>query len=359
MERKFKQILQQFAVNTKIEPYGNGHINDTYCLIEPRYILQRINTDIFKHPHELMENIENVTSFLREKIKKNGGDPQRETLTVIKTVDGKNYYQYDENNVFRMYLFVENTKSIENSKTPEDLYEAGVGFGRFQRMLSDYPADTLHESIKDFPHTPKRVEALKLAIREDKAGRAASVEAEISFALEQAVWADQVVKGIEDGSIPLRVTHNDTKINNILFDQETGKAVCVIDLDTVMPGSMLYDFGDALRMGGSTGAEDETDLSKVWFDETAFEAFAKGYLSELKDDLTETELELLPFSVKLMTYECGIRFLTDYLNGDTYFKIHREHHNLERARNQFKLVADIAGKEERLSAMIKEIKEEY
>ena len=359
MERKFKQILQQFAVNTKIEPYGNGHINDTYGLIEPRYILQRINTDIFKHPHELMENIENVTSFLREKIKKNGGDPQRETLTVIKTVDGKNYYQYDENNVFRMYLFVENTKSIENSKTPEDLYEAGVGFGRFQRMLSDYPADTLHESIKDFHHTPKRVEALKLAIREDKAGRAASVEAEISFALEQAVWADQVVKGIEDGSIPLRVTHNDTKINNILFDQETGKAVCVIDLDTVMPGSMLYDFGDALRMGGSTGAEDETDLSKVWFDETAFEAFAKGYLSELKDDLTETELELLPFSVKLMTYECGIRFLTDYLNGDTYFKIHREHHNLERARNQFKLVADIAGKEERLSAMIKEIKEEY
>ena len=359
MERKFKQILQQFAVNTKIEPYGNGHINDTYCLIEPRYILQRINTDIFKHPHELMENIENVTSFLREKIKKNGGDPQRETLTVIKTVDGKNYYQYDENNVFRMYSFVENTKSIENSKTPEDLYEAGVGFGRFQRMLSDYPADTLHESIKDFHHTPKRVEALKLAIREDKAGRAASVEAEISFALEQAVWADQVVKGIEDGSIPLRVTHNDTKINNILFDQETGKAVCVIDLDTVMPGSMLYDFGDALRMGGSTGAEDETDLSKVWFDETAFEAFAKGYLSEMKDDLTETELELLPFSVKLMTYECGIRFLTDYLNGDTYFKIHREHHNLERARNQFKLVADIAGKEERLSAMIKEIKEEY
>ena len=359
MERKFKQILQQFAVNTKIEPYGNGHINDTYCLTEPRYILQRINTDIFKHPHELMENIENVTSFLREKIKKNGGDPQRETLTVIKTVDGKNYYQYDENNVFRMYSFVENTKSIENSKTPEDLYEAGVGFGRFQRMLSDYPADTLHESIKDFHHTPKRVEALKLAIREDKAGRAASVEAEISFALEQAVWADQVVKGIEDGSIPLRVTHNDTKINNILFDQETGKAVCVIDLDTVMPGSMLYDFGDALRMGGSTGAEDETDLSKVWFDETAFEAFAKGYLSELKDDLTETELELLPFSVKLMTYECGIRFLTDYLNGDTYFKIHREHHNLERARNQFKLVADIAGKEERLSAMIKEIKEKY
>lgn len=346
------EILKQFAVKAKVEPYGNGHINDTYCSAYPRYILQRINTGIFKNPDELMENIENVTAFLRKKIVENGGNPERETLTVIKTVDGKNCYKFDENNVFRMYLFVEDSKSIESSKTPEDLYEAGVGFGRFQRMLSDYPADTLHESIKDFHHTPKRVEALKQAIVENKAGRAESVKAEIEFALEQSVWADKVINGIGDGLIPLRATHNDTKINNILFDQKTGKAVCVIDLDTVMPGSMLYDFGDALRMGGSTGAEDETDLDKVWFDETAFEAFAKGYLSEMKDDLTEAELELLPFSVKLLTYECGIRFLTDYLNGDTYFKIHREHHNLDRARNQFKLVADIAGKEERLREIV-------
>ena len=352
MELNLHDILQQFAVDAEVQPYGNGHINDTYCVTYPRYILQRINTGIFKNPDELMENIENVTSFLRKKIELNGGDPKRETLTVIKTVDRKNYYRYDENNVFRMYLFVENTKSIENSKTPEDLYEAGVGFGRFQRMLSDYPADTLHESIKDFHHTPKRVEALKQAILENKAGRADSVKAEIDFALEQSVWADKVIKGIAEGRIPLRVTHNDTKINNILFDEKTGKAVCVIDLDTVMPGSMLYDFGDALRVGGSTGAEDETDLSKVWFDEKAFEAFAKGYLSELKDDLAKDELELLPFSVKLMTYECGIRFLTDYLNGDTYFKIHREHHNLDRARNQFKLVADIAGKESRLTEIV-------
>jgi len=359
MQPNLNDILQQFAVDAEVQPYGNGHINDTYCVTYPGYILQRINTGIFKNPDELMENIENVTAFLRKKIVENGGDPERETLTVIKTADGKNCYHCDENNVFRMYLFVEGTKSIENSKSPEDLYEAGVGFGHFQRMLSDYPAETLHESIKDFHHTPKRVEALKQAIRENRAGRVDSVRAEIEFALEQSVWADKVIKGIEDGHIPLRVTHNDTKINNILFDEETGKAVCVIDLDTVMPGSMLYDFGDALRMGGSTGAEDETDLSKVWFDENAFEAFAKGYLSEMKGDLMKDELELLPFSVKLMTYECGIRFLTDYLNGDTYFKIHREHHNLDRARNQFKLVADIAEKEERLSAMIKEIKEEY
>ena len=352
MELNLKNILRQFAVEVSAEPYGNGHINDTYCVESPRYILQRINTNIFKNPDELMENIENVTAFLGKKITAGGGDPKRETLTVIKTVDGKNYYRYDDDNVFRMYLFVENTKSIENSKTPEDLYEAGVGFGHFQKMLADYPAGTLHESIKDFHHTPKRVEALREAIRQDRAGRAASVKAEIDFALEQAVWADTVIKGIEAGRIPLRVTHNDTKINNILFDQENGKAVCVIDLDTVMPGSMLYDFGDALRMGGSTAAEDETDLAKVWFNVTAFEAFAKGYLSEMKDALTKDEIELLPFSVKLLTYECGIRFLTDYLNGDTYFKIHREHHNLDRARNQFKLVADISGKEESMGEMI-------
>lgn len=348
-------VLKQFAVEASIEPYGNGHINDTFCVEAPRYILQRINTSIFKNPDELMENIENVTAFLRKKIVANGGDPERETLTVIKTADGKNCFKYDEENAFRMYLFVENTKSIENSKTPEDLYEAGVGFGRFQRMLADYPAETLHETIKDFHHTPKRVEALKEAIREDKAGRADSVKAEIGFALENAAWADVVIKGIEDGRIPLRVTHNDTKINNILFDQETGKAVCVIDLDTVMPGSMLYDFGDALRMGGSTAAEDETDLDKVWFESSAFEAFAKGCLSEMKDSLTETEVQLLPLSVKLLTYECGIRFLTDYLNGDTYFKIHREHHNLDRARNQFKLVADISEKEEELKKVVEAV----
>lgn len=347
------EILEHFGIKTSIAPYGNGHINDTYCVeASPAYILQRINTAIFQKPEELMENIENVTAYLRKKIVESGGNPERETLTVIPTVDGKSYYQYDEENVFRMYVFVKDTKSIENSKTLEDLYEAGVGFGRFQRMLADYPAESLHETIKDFHHTPKRVEALREAIRNDKAGRAKDVKEEIAFALKNAVWADVVMKGIEEGRIPVRVTHNDTKINNILFDRESGKAVCVIDLDTVMPGSMLYDFGDALRMGGSTAAEDETDLDKVWFDVAAFEAFSKGYISEVKESLTETEIRLLPFAVRLLTYECGIRFLTDYLNGDTYFKIHREHHNLERARNQFKLVTDIMDKEELLNNII-------
>lgn len=345
-------ILKYFAIGTVAEGYGNGHINDTYLVTMPRYILQRINTSIFRNPDQLMENIENVTAFLRERIKEDGGDFQRGTLTVVPTLEGGRYYKVDDENVFRVYRFVEGTKTIESSKTPEDLYQAGVGFGHFQKLLADFPVERLHETIKDFHHTPKRIEALRQAIREDRAGRAGSVRAEIDFALENASWAGTVVQGMEAGRIPVRVTHNDTKINNILFDQDTGKAVCVIDLDTVMPGSMLYDFGDALRIGGSTAAEDEVELDKVWFDERAFEAFAKGYLSEMREALTEDELALLPLSVKLMTYECGIRFLTDYLNGDTYFKIHREHHNLDRARNQFKLVADIAGKEGLLAKMV-------
>lgn len=348
-------VMHQFALESDGENYGNGHINDTYLIGTPGKILQRINTNIFKTPDELMENIENVTAFLRGKIQAEGGDPDRETLTVIKTVDGRNCFKYDDNNVFRLYKFIGGTKTIEDDKTNIDLYHAGVGFGRFQKRLGDYPVETLHETIPDFHHTPKRVEALKTAIKEDRAGRASSVQEEIAFALENAVCADKVLKGMAEGKIPLRVTHNDTKINNILFDENSGEAVCVIDLDTVMPGSALYDFGDALRMGGSTGAEDETDLSKVSFDETAFRYFAEGYLKEMKNELTEEEIALLPFSAKLMTYECGIRFLTDYLNGDTYFKIHREHHNLDRARNQFKLVADLNEKEERLCEIVKAI----
>ncbi|MCI5648755.1 MAG: phosphotransferase enzyme family protein [Fusicatenibacter sp.] len=345
-------VFSQFHIEEDIAPFGNGHINDTYVVATQRYILQRINTSVFREPEQLMENITNVTEFLKKKITASNGDPDRETLTVIPTRDGKPCYQLDENNVFRVYKFIEDTITIESDKTPEILYEAGIGFGHFQKMLSDFPALQLHETIKDFHHTPKRIQALKDAIRRDIAGRADSVKEEIAFALENAVWADTVVNGIADGSIPVRVTHNDTKINNILFDQDTKKAVCVIDLDTVMPGSMLYDFGDALRMGASTADEDETNLELVHFDEAAFAAFTKGYLSEMRDSLTKRELELLPLSVKLMTYECGVRFLTDYLNGDTYFKIHREHHNLDRARNQFKLVMELSDKEPMLHSLV-------
>ncbi|MBQ7795828.1 MAG: aminoglycoside phosphotransferase family protein [Lachnospiraceae bacterium] len=355
-EANLYNIMEQFAIGSKIAPYGTGHINGTYSVEVPRLLLQRINTDVFKNPDELMENIETVTEFLRKKIIAAGGDPERETLRIIKTVDGRNYYRDEEDNVYRMYRFVEDTKIIVNEKTYDDLYHAGKGFGHFQQMLSDFPVDVLHETIQDFHHTPKRVEALKAAIAENKAGRASGVETEIAFALEHAKIADVVVSRMETGEVPVRVTHNDTKIDNILFDRETGEAICVIDLDTVMPGSMLYDFGDALRMGASTGAEDEVDLSKVCFDKEAFRAFAKGYLEELGADLTEAEIELLPISAALLTYECGIRFLTDYLNGDTYFKIHRENHNLDRARNQFKLVTDILELEEELKAIVAELR---
>ena len=350
-----QEVMNHFLYDVKLNRYGNGHINDTYLTEENDYILQRINTNVFKNPDEVMENIERVTSYLRDKIAAEGGNPDRETLTVIKTTDGKNLYKHDSNNVYRMYKFVADTISVEDNATLLELENAGKGFGKFGRLLDDFDANSLHETIVNFHNTPSRVEALKEAIKNDIAGRCAFVKEEIDFALKYADFADTVVKGMENGTIPSRVTHNDTKINNILFDRETKEALCVIDLDTVMPGSALYDFGDALRIGASTAAEDETDLSKVNFDCEKFAAFAKGYLSEMKNILTADEIKLLPFSAKLLTYECGTRFLTDYLNGDTYFKIHREHHNLDRARNQFKLVKDIIEKEAELNKIIENI----
>ena len=349
------EVLRNFDIEYSAKRYGNGHINDTYLTQSNEFILQRINTNIFKNPYELMENIENVTQFIRKKIVLSGGNPNRETLTVIKTADGKSCYKYDDKNYFRMYRFIIDTVTIENEKTNKILFNAGRGFGHFQNLLDDFPVEKLHETIVDFHNTPKRIEALKKSIANDAAGRAESVKEEIEFALSHADFASVVVKGLEDKSIPTRVTHNDTKINNILFDKNTLDAVCVIDLDTVMPGSALYDFGDALRMGASTAAEDETDLEKVWFDEEAFKYFSWGYCQEVGNKLTKTEKDLLYLAPKLMTYECGIRFLTDYLDGDTYFKIHRKNHNLDRARNQFKLVADIESKEDSLKNIINEL----
>lgn len=354
-KRLLKEILEQFDIPTEAEVFGNGHINDTYVVANNKYILQRINTTVFSQIDILMTNIEHVTSYLKNKIASEGGNPERETLTLIPTKEGKNYYKADEQNVFRVYQFVENTKTIENGRSLQELYEAGAGFGKFHKMMENFPIEALAEVIKDFHHTPRRIELLQEAVRNDIAGRVAGVNKEIEFALDNISWTNVVVNGIKNGNIPLRVTHNDTKINNILFDKETGKAVCVIDLDTVMPGSILYDFGDALRMGASTAAEDEVDLEQVWFDVAAFEAFARGYLSKMQTSLTKEEVKLLPLSAKLMTYECGIRFLTDYLNGDVYYKIQHEHHNLDRARNQFKLVKDIADKEEMLEKIVERI----
>lgn len=349
-------ILDQFVSDCKIAPYGDGHINDTYLTSSKQFILQKINTKIFKDYEKLMGNIEGVTSFLKEKIIAAGGNPERETLTVIKTKDGKNYYETEDGDVYRLYIFINDSISITNVTDPVQLYHAGKAFGKFQFMLADYPAEELFEVIPDFHNTRKRFEALKEAIKNDVAGRKHLVEKEIEFALSQEYYIDTVVDALASGELPLRVTHNDTKINNVLFDKDTKEGVCVIDLDTVMPGSLLYDFGDALRAGATTGAEDETDLSKVWFDIYAFKNFAKGFLEYTNESMTEKEAELLPLSGKLLTYECGIRFLTDYLNGDTYFKIHREHHNLDRARNQFKLVQDMEKKEAEMKSIIAQLR---
>ena len=346
------KILNEFILDSEIATYGNGHINDTYITNTRNYILQRINTSIFKNPDELMQNIENVTEHIRCKMRALGRDEDRSTLTVVKTRNGESFIKCDDDHVYRVYKFIGGSETIEKAESDKDMYNAGRGFGEFQQMLTDYPAKTLFDTIPNFHNTVKRVEALKTAIKEDRAGRVSLVKDEIEFALSKAKDASVIVDGIKDGSIPIRVTHNDTKINNILFDEKTHEPLCVIDLDTVMQGSLLYDFGDALRIGASSAAEDEEDLSKVWFDEKLYEAFAKGFLEFMGKDITPREKELLGFSAKLLTYECGIRFLADYLNGDTYFKIHKPAHNLIRARNQFKLVKDIEDKMDKLNEII-------
>lgn len=345
MAVNLEKVVENFSVKAGIVPYGNGHINDTYLREgNPGYILQRINTNVFKDPNSVMENIVNVTEYLRAEIVKNGGDPERETMNVIKTKLGKNCYMADSSNYFRMYKFVSNSVSFDTAEDLQLLFEAGKSFGKFQRMLDGFDAGLLHETIVDFHNTPKRIEQLEAAIKKNYENRAERVSAELDAAKKYSKYASLITDAMADGSVPSRVTHNDTKLNNVLFDKDTHKGICVIDLDTVMPGSILYDFGDALRFGASSGAEDETDLSKIYFDLEKYKSFSEGFLGEVGECLTKREIELLPESVIIMTYECGIRFLADYLNGDVYFKIHRENHNLDRARTQLKLVADMETK---------------
>ncbi len=340
MAYNLKEILQKFDIQVDIAPYGDGHINDTYLAQStPKYIIQRINTNVFKNPDEVMENILAVTEHLRKKIEEDGGNPLRETLTVVKTIDGENYLK-DEEDCYRAYRFVEGATTYNLPESPEQMYHAAKAIGKFQKRLSDFPAEQLHETIVQFHDTPNRVKQLEQAITENRAGRLDSVQPEINFAMEISKYASLITDAIESGEVPIRVTHNDTKLNNIMLDDETGEGVCVIDLDTVMPGSLLYDYGDALRFGASSGPEDEKDLDKIYFVLPVYEAFTKGFLEEAGDSMTEKERELLPWSIVMMTYECGIRFLADYLNGDTYFKAHYAEQNLDRARTQFKLVKD-------------------
>ncbi len=355
MAVNMRDILKQFNIEASVDAYGDGHINETYRIEGTPFLMQKVNADVFKNPCDVMENIENVTEHLRKKIIAAGGDPDRETLTLHKTIDGKSYFVVDGNQVFRVYLFIEGAISYNKSESPKQFYDAARAFGRFQNMLSDFPAEKLHVTIPDFHNTPVRVNQLQEAIQNNRAGRVESVQQEIDFALERAGEMDAVLKAMDEGTVPLRVTHNDTKLNNVMFDVKTGDPICVVDLDTVMPGSMLYDYGDALRFGASTADEDEKDLSKVLFDLELFKAFSKGYIEEMKDVITEKELELMPFSAKLMTYECGIRFLADHLNGDVYFRIHYPGQNLDRARTQFKLVADMENKMDDMNRIIKEL----
>lgn len=350
----FKSLAQNFKIDGEFifaESFGCGHINDTYAVyfkrtFEPpfRCIFQRINNNVFKNPIELMKNINGVTTHLRKKIVESGGDADRETLTIIYTNNGESYYIDDEGSYWRSYIFVENAVSHQTVDKPELFYNSARAFGKFQRLLADYPANTLFETIPDFHNTVKRFEALEQAVSADICDRAKDVKAEIDFAFARKNDVGVLVELLNNNELPLRVTHNDTKLNNVLLDIKTGEGVCVIDLDTVMPGLSLYDFSDSIRFGANPAAEDEKDLSKVYMDISLFKAYTEGFLSEAGEILTEKEIEMLPVAAKIMTFECGIRFLTDYLSGDTYFKIHREGHNLDRCRTQFKLVYDMENK---------------
>ncbi len=321
------------------ERYGNGHINVTYLVKTDAgkdYILQKINHRVFRDVPALMRNIHLVTSHLRSR----EPDPRR-VLTLIETVEGGVYIQDDQGDYWRAYDFITDSLCLDRPESAEDFYQSAVAFGEFQNGLADFPADSLSYTIPRFHDTRDRYRQLHEAVANNKAGRLREVQPELAFAREREMAAGAMVEMLEKGQLPLRVTHNDTKLNNVMLDAATRKALCVIDLDTVMPGLAGNDFGDSIRFGASTGAEDEPDLGKVNFSLPLFSAYVKGFLSACGSRLTPLELDTLPLGAKLMTLECGTRFLADYLNGDTYYTVHRPGHNLDRTRTQFKLVADM------------------
>jgi N-acetylhexosamine 1-kinase len=355
---EFNEIISRFDFDGQfvgIEPYGMGLINNTYAVSVKRengeikrYILQKINKNTFKQVDKLMRNIRLVTEYLKDISVKNGGNWEREVLTLVKTLDGNSYYMDKSGEYWRAYVLIENTIGYAIAESRDMFEDAGRAFGTFVRNLSGFPAEELYEVIANFHNTESRFSDFKKALENNYENRKDNVKDEIEFVLSREKYASKVVSKLKSGEIPLRVTHNDTKLNNVLMDVDTNRAVCVIDLDTIMPGSLLYDFGDAIRSGCNTGLEDEKDLSKVSFDVDLFESFSKGFLEGIGDNITKEEMELLPFAGILMTYECGMRFLGDYLNGDVYFKTQYPEHNLVRCRTQFKLVRDM---EERLGEM--------
>ena len=343
--------------------FGSGHINKTYIAkfsdngVEQRYVVQQVNSDVFKNIEELMSNVFAVTDYLRGVITENGGDPDRETLHYIKTTDGKNYYTDSDGNYYRAYIFVKDSITYDSADSAEIFKKSGAAFGKFQRMLDGFPADKLNETIEHFHDTYWRYENEFLpALSAASSELLSECKDEIAFVENRKDEMPVIEKMLKKGEMPVRVTHNDTKLNNVMFDEKTGECVCVIDLDTVMPGSALYDFGDSIRFGASTAAEDETDLSKVSVNLDYFKAYAEGFLSQAGESLTQAEIDNLAFASKLITLELGMRFLTDYLNGSKYFKTDYEKHNLDRARNQFCLVADMENKMQEMNDIIKHLK---
>lgn len=342
-------------------PFGNGHINDTYMVRYRyggrivKYILQRINKDVFKNPEQVMANIIGVTSFLRNMIIDVGGDPERETLNVIKTKDGKGYYVDGYGDYWRSFIFIADAVSLDLPEDDNDFYQSAVAFGNFQHQLATYPAEELYEVIPDFHNTPKRYDNFLKSVERNASGRAQNAEAEIEFVKNRKDFTTILEDNHDKGLLPKRVTHNDTKMNNVMLDKDTREPVCVVDLDTIMPGYSVNDFGDSIRFGASTAAEDERDLNKVHFDINLFETYTRGFLKGCGGTLTQNEIMLLPEGAKMMTLECGMRFLSDYIDGDVYFKTSSEDHNLVRCRTQFKLVEEM---EQQWDAM-KKIVEKY
>ncbi len=354
-------VARQFHIDGEFlgaTPYGSGHINDTYCAVflqagtPVRTILQRINRTIFKNPAALMENIQRVTTHLAAQL---AGEPDcgRRVLTLIPARDGRAWYVDADGDDWRAYRFIERARTYDAVETVDQAFQAAKAFGQFQRLLAGLPAPRLHDTILDFHHTPKRFMALERAIAADVSGRAILAKPEIDFALAH----QSIVNVLLDANLPERVTHNDTKFNNVMLDDVTGEGLCVIDLDTVMPGLAPYDFGDMVRTTTSPAMEDEQDLSKVTLQFPMFEALVRGYLTSAGDFLAKAERQHLVFAGKLITFEQGLRFLTDYLTGDPYYKVSRDGHNLDRCRTQFKLVESIEQQEERLERLVQSIEQ--
>ncbi|MFO7935985.1 MAG: aminoglycoside phosphotransferase family protein [Kiritimatiellia bacterium] len=356
--RSAVQHFQVWGDLLSVERYGSGHINDTFKVEMSvagsplRYLLQRINHGIFKNPQQLMENILRVTEHQRSKLfDPSDADSSRRCLTVIPATDSLPYYRDDEGNWWRLYLFIEKAETHDRIETESYAFEAARAFAGFQNLLADLPSPRLHETIPDFHHTPKRIEALDRAFEADEYGRASEVADEMEFVNRRREECARLIGRCDAGEFPERITHNDTKINNVMLDDETGGGICVIDLDTVMPGLALYDFGDMVRSAAAASSEDERDLSKVGTRLEIFEALLRGYLSEAKF-LNEAEIEELAFCGRLITMTIGIRFLTDYLSGDVYFKTHREGQNLDRCRVQFRMVRSMEQQESAMQAVV-------